>query len=73
MTSEACIKQMIKDIDKEMSNIEQISLEDELYNDLYLELRVMRGTLVKVARHQHRTSAIRGEIETIKEIEKVQA
>lgn len=62
MNTSECIKDIIKEVDQKMSNISEISLEDDDYNDLFLELRLLRTTLVKVAKHRHKINSIRGKI-----------
>ncbi len=47
------MKRTIGFIDGRMDSIEQISLEDEFYNELYLSLREMRNVAMKVIKAQY--------------------
>ena len=68
MNAGKCIKDIIKEVDQKMANISEISLENDDYNELFLELRSLRTTLVKVAKHQHKINSIKGKIALDKEM-----
>ncbi len=49
----AVLKETLKFVETRLNTIEQISLEDDAYNKLYLELREMRQATMRVLRAQY--------------------
>jgi hypothetical protein len=49
----AVMKETLKFIDVRMGTIDQISLEDDTYNDLYLALRDARNAMMRAMRAQY--------------------
>lgn len=47
------MKKMMAFIDVRMNTIQDVSLEDEDYNDLYLALREARNAMLKATKAQH--------------------